>query len=160
MFPAQPIRRIMASWFTEKRSGSRGTMLRRECGRQWIYFVLRLSLLPTIQIGSGHFCRPLHVPMEHRTYLRFRGWHLFVTHAREWLVLCLVRYCPSAPRRGRASGVHRVRQHSNREHLLVLSWLRDHRFNYTPSVSQSTSSWTAHRQRRNPWTSGRGGDRS
>src|SRR5262249_4779036 len=41
MFPAQPMSRIMASWLIEKRSGSRGTMLRRECGRQKRYFVLR-----------------------------------------------------------------------------------------------------------------------
>ena len=34
--PAQPISRIIASWLTLNRSGSRGTMLRRECGRQWM----------------------------------------------------------------------------------------------------------------------------
>ena len=31
----------------------------------------------------GHFCRVLDVPVESRTYLPFRGWHLFVTHASD-----------------------------------------------------------------------------
>lgn len=32
---------------------------------------------------AGHFCQPLHIPVEFRLYLRFRGWHIVVTHARK-----------------------------------------------------------------------------
>src|ERR1700722_17182926 len=82
MLPAQPINLTMASWLTEKRSGSKGTMLRRGGGRQWMYFVLRKYMVvegapPTADVpalvwyGSGSVEKPWKPPSSTTSAFRY-----------------------------------------------------------------------------------------
>ena len=105
MLPAQPTSRIMASWFTEKRSGSRGTMFLRAWGRQWRYLVLQyvtcldiLAIVKYVKTGlviSANLCM---FPCSSE--------HIFASadgtcslHTPGGNSTCLARYCPSAPLR-------------------------------------------------------------